>query len=109
MSLSSLTLCSDPANELVLSIASVWEMQIKEQLGKLSLRLPLADLIRDQQDTNDIRLLDISLPHVLGLSALPMYHKDPFDRLIAAQAIAEGISLLSADPMFALYPVALLT
>lgn len=93
------TLCQDPANTLMLSVASVWEMQIKQQLGKLTLRLPLSELIEDQQKTNGVEILPISLAHVLALEALPPHHKDPFDRLLIAQANAEQIGLLSADPV----------
>src|SRR4051812_36738272 len=99
------SICEDSANELVLSIASVWEMQIKLQLGKLTLRLPLSELIRDQQKTNALQILPISLDHVLSLDALPPNHRDPFDRLLIAQANAEGINLLSADPIFGSYKV----
>ena len=101
-------LCKDPANTLVLSIVSAWEMQIKQQLGKLNLRLPVAELIQDQQNTNGIEILPITLPHVLALEALPPHHKDPFDRLLIAQANAENLSLLSVDPIFNRYEVRLL-
>jgi len=98
-------LCQDPTNNLLLSAASVWEMQIKFQLGKLTLRLPLADLIAHQQKTNNIILMEITHAHVLALEGLPMPHKDPFDRLLVTQANAEGAGLLSCDPIFAHYPV----
>ena len=88
------TICEDPANTLVLSVVSVWEMQIKQQLGKLTLRLPLSELIEDQQKTNGIEILSIHLAHVLALQTLPPHHKDPFDRLLIAQANAENISLI---------------
>ena len=101
-------LCQDPANTLVLSVVSVWEMQIKQQLGKLTLRLPLSELIEDQQKTNGVEILPISLAHVLALEALPPHHKDPFDRLLIAQANAAGIGLLSVDPVFRQYTVKLL-
>lgn len=101
-------LCQDPANILVLSVVSVWEMQIKQQLGKLTLRLPLSHLIEDQQKTNGVEILPISLAHVLALEVLPPHHKDPFDRLLIAQANAAGIGLLSVDPVFRQYTVKLL-
>ena len=97
----------DTANSLVLSAASIWEIQIKAQPGKLALRLPLAELIDDQQQTNGIEILPKTLAHVLTLDALPQHHRDPFDRLLAAQAISEGLTLLSADPVFKQYPVSL--
>lgn len=103
------SLCHDPENDLVLSVASIWEIQLKVQLGKLTIRLPLANLIEDEQEKNGIEVLDIKLSHVLELNSLPLHHKDPFDRLLIAQANAEGIALLSADPMFGKYSVNLLT
>jgi PIN domain nuclease of toxin-antitoxin system len=101
-------LCEDPDNTLVLSVASVWEMQIKQQLGKLNLRLPLTALVEDQQQANGIEVLPVSLVHVLALDSLPHHHKDPFDRLLIAQANAEGIGLLSVDAVFKQYDVKLL-
>ncbi|HLK56821.1 MAG TPA: type II toxin-antitoxin system VapC family toxin [Chthonomonadaceae bacterium] len=101
-------LCEDADNTLVLSIASVWEMQIKYQLGKLSLHKPLPDLIRSQQQTNGLELLPVQLEHVYALSSLPPHHKDPFDRLLIAQARTEGLALVSMDAAFQQYPVTLL-
>jgi len=103
-----LALCQDPANQLLLSVASVWEMQIKLQLGKLTIRIPLADVITHQQQTNNVDIVPITLTHVLTLDGLPSYHKDPFDRLIIAQAMVEGIAVISNDPMFAHYPIKLI-
>ncbi len=100
-------LCYDPANTLLLSVASVWEMQIKLQLGKLILTQSLAATIASQR-ANGINLLPISVSHVLGLDSLPLHHKDPFDRMLIAQANVENIALLSADRIFTLYSVALL-
>ena len=99
------TLCSNPAHTLLLSIASVWEMQIKFQLGKLHLALPLAEIIKNQQQTNQLEILPVSLAHIWGLAKLPDYHKDPFDRLLIAQAITEGLTLISHDANIARYPV----
>jgi len=99
------SLCADPENELLLSVASVWEMQIKQQLGKLKVAMPLANLIQRQQAANRIRVLPIELAHVLALERLPSHHRDPFDRLLVAQADGEVAILVSADPVFAHYPV----
>lgn len=96
---------TDRSNTLLLSVVSVWEMQIKLQLGKLSLEQSLADMIESQQQTNHIEVLPIKLPHVLALEALPMHHKDPFDRLLTAQAIVEKATLISNDEVLAKYPV----
>jgi len=103
-----LSLLKDEANELNLSVASVWEMQIMVQLGKLKLSMPLEELVATQVKTNDIRILPVELAHVLALSALPFHHKDPFDRLLIAQSIQEDVTLVSADPEFPAYPVRLL-
>jgi len=100
-----LRLCRDSSHSLVLSAASVWEMQIKLQLGKLRLHLPLSEIITTQQETNHLEILPVHLHHIMALESLPMYHKDPFDRLLAAQANVEGAILLSCDPVFTHYPV----
>lgn len=100
-----LEMCQDPENLLMLSVASVWEMQIKLQLGKLKLTLPLAELIKAQQQINRIDILAINLQHVLALEELPLHHKDPFDRILIAQAHVEKAVLVSKDPVFSEYPV----
>lgn len=100
-------LCQDPNNELLLSLVSIWEIQIKAQLGKLQLRTALAQVVADQQ-RNGVTLLPITLPHILALQNLPPHHKDPFDRLLIAQAQNEGASLLSKDAEFADYAVSVL-
>jgi PIN domain nuclease of toxin-antitoxin system len=98
-------LLMDETNLWFLSLASVWEMQIKRQLGKLSLNLPLPELIASQQQTNGLQLLPIELNHIFTLENLPQFHRDPFDRLLIAQAITEQIPLLSIDTVFDHYPV----
>lgn len=103
LSATALQTCQDPQNTLLLSVASVWEMQIKHQLGKLTLDLPLADIIDTQRKTNGIELLPVELPHVLALDQFPLHHRDPFDRLLLAQATVEGAMLLSCDPAFDAY------
>jgi len=100
-----LALCQDRTNSLLLSVASVWEMQIKLQLGKLKLDLPLAEIIESQQQRNNIEILPVLLTHVLALQSLPAHHKDPFDRLLIAQANVEEAALASSDPVFAKYTV----
>jgi PIN domain nuclease of toxin-antitoxin system len=94
----------DPANEVLPSAVSAWEIVIKAQVGKLSLRLRLDDIIAQQQ-ANGVRLLPLSFEHVLAVHGLPPVHKDPFDRALAAQANVEGAELVSADAVFAQYPV----
>jgi len=108
LSKESLAACQNKDNVLVLSAVSVWEMQIKIQLGKLKLKSPLKNLVELQQQTNDLRILPVELDHVLALSELPTHHKDPFDRLLVAQAKVEEMSLVSADKMVHKYPVQIL-
>jgi PIN domain nuclease of toxin-antitoxin system len=98
----------DGNNDLFLSVASVWEMQIKIQLGKLRFTIPLGELVESQRQTNGVQVLPVNLEHVLALDALPPHHKDPFDRLLVTQANVEGAFLVSRDPLFAGYPVKLL-
>ena len=86
-----------------LSLASIWEIQIKNQLGKLNLRLPLEELIEVQQQTNGLQLLFIELSHIYALSELYGFHRDPFDRLLIAQAKVEQLPILSRDSMFDQY------
>jgi len=99
------TACEDPANQIVLSAASVWEMQIKLMLGKLTLRKPLRSLIEDSVQQSGFTLLSVQVEHVLRLDTLSSHHKDPFDRILIAQALTEGCSIVSHDPVFPLYSV----
>lgn len=100
-----LELCNDSTNSLLFSVASAWEIQIKVQLGKLILNESLSDIINNQQQINNLAILPITLNHVLTLNSLPLHHKDPFDRLLIAQAISEKAVLVSRDPVFENYPV----
>ncbi|MBC7870889.1 MAG: type II toxin-antitoxin system VapC family toxin [Chitinophagaceae bacterium] len=93
------------ANTFLLSFASIWEMQIKVQLGKMHLRLPLEKLIEDQKQNTGLVLLPINLAHIFHLDMLPFHHKDPFDRLLIAQAVIEDIPIMSSDAMLANYKV----
>ena len=103
-----LAACQDRANTLLLSVASVWEMQIKIQLGKLKLNLPLSEVIEGQQKANNTEVLPVMLSHVFALQNLPTHHKDPFDRMLIAQTNSENLTLISNDPVIAKYPVNLL-
>jgi PIN domain nuclease of toxin-antitoxin system len=80
---------------------------IKAQLGKLTLRLPLADIV-GQQQTNGLQVLSVTLVHALAVEGLPTVHKDPFDRMLIAQANVEGAELVSADQVVHQYPVRVL-
>ncbi len=94
-------------NELILSVVSLWEMQIKAQLGKLTFQRPLKELVHLQQSVNGLQLLPVTSNHVFLLDELPLIHKDPFDRLIIAQALAENLILVSHDRVFEDYQVLL--
>lgn len=94
-------------NHLLLSVASLWEMQIKLQLGKLKLDVPLPTLIGDLVAMGNLEVLPISTEHVFALSGLPPVHADPFDRLIAATSIVEDARLVTVDRVFQNYPVRL--
>ncbi|HEY9798881.1 MAG TPA: type II toxin-antitoxin system VapC family toxin [Leptolyngbyaceae cyanobacterium] len=98
-------LITDPSNTLMFSIASVWEIQIKYQLGKLNLSSQLPNLIESQQRINKLQILPIELAHIYALDGLPNHHRDPFDRIVIAQAIVENIPLLSADTVFDAYSI----
>jgi len=100
-----LQLCQNQENTILLSTVSIWEMQIKHQLGKLKLNLPLNDIVEAQQETNGLEILPVIPPHVFALDNLPLHHKDPFDRLLIAQANVEKAVLLSCDSAVQQYPV----
>lgn len=100
---STLALMQQAESQLLVSIVSLWEIQIKTQIGKLTLRSPLAEIIAHQQTENGIILLSITLPHVLELDNLPQQHKDPFDRLLIAQCRHEAATLVSCDSIFKQY------
>jgi len=108
LSPSALQACQNHANTMMLSVVSVWEMQIKAQLGKLKLNMPLAEIIGNQQQVNGVQILSMTLNHVLALEDLPVHHKDPFDRLLIAQANVEEAVLVSSDSAFSEYSVQLL-
>jgi PIN domain nuclease of toxin-antitoxin system len=99
------SIIADSNNMLLLSLTSIWEMQIKLQTGKLRLRASLPEIIKDQQQKNRIEILPTTLDHILYLSNLPDHHREPFDRMLIAQANIEQIPILSRDSQFAAYPV----
>ncbi len=100
----------DTSNTLHLSLVSVWELQIKIQLGKFSLSAPLTTVIQREMRSNILQLLPITVNHVFAPSQLPFLpnHRDPFDRLLVAQAIQENMTLISNDPLLKNYPVQLI-
>lgn len=96
---------SSPDNEVLLSIASCWELAIKISLGKLRLTRSLAPFISEQLRTNGFSLLDVSLRHAAHVADLPFHHRDPFDRLLAAQALDDQLAMISSDRVFRKYGV----
>lgn len=98
----------DKTNALFLSSASVWEMQIKVQIKKLSFKRGLKTTIEMHRLQNNLQILPVSLEHIYELENLPFYHKDPFDRLLIAQAVAENYTLVTDDANFSAYPVKIL-
>jgi PIN domain nuclease of toxin-antitoxin system len=100
------SLLRDRKNVLHLSIVSVWEMVVKNALGKLELPLDVQSFVRRFLPVSQSALLELSLDHVFRLSSLPERHRDPFDRMLVAQAQVEGMSLVTADPHVLAYPVA---
>ena len=92
-------------NELLLSIGSLWEIAIKLCLGKLTVAMPTEVLMTQQLTSNDIAVLSITVPHLVTVSTLPLHHRDPFDRLLIAQSLVEGMPLISIDNIFDAYSV----
>ena len=96
-------LLGDPLNELVFSAASLWEIAIKKGLGRDDFQVD-ARLLRRGLLDNGYSELAITSAHAVAIDGLPPIHKDPFDRLLVAQSMVEGITLLTTDPILAQYP-----
>jgi PIN domain nuclease of toxin-antitoxin system len=95
---------ADPANEVVFSIASSWELTIKSALGKLRFPADLETTLRDE----GFGVLPVTFAHLRELAALPPLHKDPFDRMLIAQSRSDGLAIVTADPAFAPYGPAII-
>ncbi len=95
----------DPDNDVYLSVASVWEIIVKHNLGKLPLPEPPHEFIKSNRIRHRIESLPLDEAAVLHLSRLPEYHKDPFDRIIICQAIAASLTILTPDSQITRYPV----
>ncbi|HKS53099.1 MAG TPA: type II toxin-antitoxin system VapC family toxin [Pseudonocardiaceae bacterium] len=100
-----LVLIGDSAHELLLSAASSWEMAIKYGLGKLLLPLPPAQYVPDRMRRSGVVTLPVSHTHVLRVADLPVHHRDPFGRMLVAQAQCDSLTLLTADPLLRRYDV----
>ncbi len=95
----------DPGNEILLSVASAWEISIKVANGRLQLPESVERYIPERIERHSFRSLPIELTHAMRISTLPHIHRDPFDRLLVAQAQIEGLPILTADPVIARYDV----
>lgn len=100
--------CEDETNELYISIASFWELSIKISIDKIELGGDALSRLKRWCDENAVATLPISLPHCNQLQNLPFHHRDPFDRLIIAQAICEKLSVVTIDEHFPKYDVAVI-
>jgi len=94
-------------NSCFVSVASMWEISIKQRLGKLNTTLSIDKLFK-LAEQNQIEILQINSEHLMKLSKLPFHHNDPFDRLIISQSIAEKLILISKDSEFKNYPIKLI-
>lgn len=95
----------DPDERVLISVVSAWEIIIKLGTGKLVLDRPVGELWLESITANEFDVLNVTTDHVLALSPLPHHHRDPFDRLLIAQAIDEDLQIVSADTAFDAYPV----
>jgi PIN domain nuclease of toxin-antitoxin system len=97
-----------PAAEVWISVASLWEVITKVQIGKLTLPAPVGDYLAAKLKANGVLVLQITFDHVRRLESLALHHRDPFDRMLIAQSLEEKIPLVTSDTLFALYPVEVL-
>ena len=97
----------DPSNEVYLSAASAWEIAIKYSVGRLLLRVPPDEYVTGQRRLHRIEALPVGEQAALQVHKLPAFHRDPFDRIIIAQAIVEGLAVVTPDPQIRQYPVRL--
>jgi PIN domain nuclease of toxin-antitoxin system len=103
-----LQVLNDPHNDVFVSAATAWEMAIKAKLGKLAVAPDIGDWLPVQLTANRMTQLPITFAHAAGVEYLPLYHGDPFDRLIIAQARAENLTLVSTDARLERYEVRLI-
>jgi PIN domain nuclease of toxin-antitoxin system len=99
------SLLINPANVLWLSTVSVWEIILKNRIGKLPLTSDVEQMVNAQVQTNGVRVLPLEQSHVLEGRTLPLHHHDPFDRLLVCQALAEGLTIVTPDQHIQQYAV----
>ncbi|WP_309712840.1 type II toxin-antitoxin system VapC family toxin [Armatimonas sp.] len=98
----------DAHNTLLVSLATLWEIQIKSDLGKLKLTIPLQQMLQTETNSGRMQLLTITPLHIYTLSNLPMHHRDPFDRLLIAQSQVESAVFVTKDHLIAAYDISTL-
>jgi PIN domain nuclease of toxin-antitoxin system len=97
----------NPNNRKYISLASFWEIAIKQSIGKLTLTIPLSAL-KDKAEKDNFQILPVCFEDILQLTELPFHHRDPFDRIILSQALHNNLTLLSRDGNFSCYDVRLI-
>lgn len=95
----------DGRNEVLASVATLWEIAIKRSLGKLDLERTFSDLFPAELELNAISILGVEVAHLAKLVEMPFHHRDPFDRLLIAQALVEDLPIVGVDPAFDAYGV----
>ena len=96
---------ADPAQNKVLSMASLWEVAVKVSIGKLSLGMSFSDFTDASVTSRELQVLTIGLPHLTEYAQLPLHHRDPFDRVLIAQAKVEELPVLTSDERFSAYGI----
>ncbi|HZW93688.1 MAG TPA: type II toxin-antitoxin system VapC family toxin [Candidatus Eremiobacteraceae bacterium] len=94
-----------PGADVWISVASLWEIITKVQVGKLTIPTPVGDYLSAKLKANGVLVLQITFDHVKRVEGLPLHHRDPFDRILIAQSLNEKIPIVTSDPLFAAYPV----
>jgi PIN domain nuclease of toxin-antitoxin system len=94
-----------PVADVWISVASLWEIITKVQIGKLALPAPVGDYLSAKLKANGILILPITFDHVKRVEGLPLHHRDPFDRILIAQSLEEKLPIITSDPLFARYLV----
>jgi len=97
-----------PVEDVWISVASLWEIIAKVQVGKLSLPRPVGEYLSEKLLGNGVSVLPLTFAHVRRLADLPLHHRDPFDRILVAQSLEEKLPLISADPLVKKYSVQLI-
>ncbi len=107
LSVASRNILSDPANEVYVNVVSFWEIAIKTSTGKLSISKPLIEILDEVAESSSI-LLGVDPIHTLAVATLPFHHRDPFDRMLIAQAQVEFLDVMTSDGAFAEYELNLI-